>query len=96
MTYDNTNRGVIGANPRKTKETQPDITGKLNVDGREYYLDGWKKTGASGTFYSLSVKLKDGTAPSPKPKQSAPPADFSDLGYGGTANPDSDIPFAAW
>lgn len=54
--YDNTNRGVLFHESAKTKETSPDYTGSINVDGKELRLAGWKKTGKSGVpFLSLSV-----------------------------------------
>lgn len=59
--FDNTNSGTIGKNKRKEKDTHPDIAGTLNVEGKEYWLNGWHKTnGQTGEgFYSLSVKPKD-------------------------------------
>lgn len=57
--YDNTNRGAIFKNDRKEKETHPDRTGTLNVEGKEYWINGWLKEGKSGPFLSLSVKPKD-------------------------------------
>jgi hypothetical protein len=87
--YDNTNSGILAKNERKEKETHPDLSGSINVDGREYWLSAWRKTGKSGklegkTFFSLSVKPKDdqGTrnAPTSAPKQAD---DFAD----------DDIPF---
>ncbi len=57
--YDNTNRGVLFINDRKERDTQPDRTGSINIEGVEYFLDGWIKDGAKGKFLSLSVKRKD-------------------------------------
>jgi hypothetical protein len=57
--YDNTNRGALFVNDRKAKDTHPDRTGTLNVDGVEYFIDGWLKDGSKGKFLSLSVKRKD-------------------------------------
>ena len=57
MTYDNTNRWTLNKNDRKEKETHPDYKGKINVDGVDYYLDGWIKEGANGKFISGSIKL---------------------------------------
>lgn len=57
--YDNTNRGLIAKNDRKATEKHPDIKGSLNVDGVDYWLDGWLRENERGKFYSLSVKPKD-------------------------------------
>jgi hypothetical protein len=58
--YDNTNRGTIGRNKRKEQDNHPDLSGQINVEGKEYWLSGWKKQGREGdTFYSLSVKPKE-------------------------------------
>lgn len=58
--YDNTNKGIISKNDRKESDSHPDINGTLNVDGKEYWISGWKKTRNSdgAPFYSLSVKPK--------------------------------------
>jgi hypothetical protein len=58
--YDNTNSGTLFDNERKEKETHPDFTGTLNVDGKEFWVSAWKKTSKTGKrFFSLSVKTKD-------------------------------------
>jgi len=59
--YDNTNKGIISKNDRKEKDTHPDIKGTINVDGKEYWLNGWEKqrNDGTGSFYSLSVTPKD-------------------------------------
>jgi hypothetical protein len=60
--YDNTNRGSIWKNDKKEKDTHPDFTGSLNVDGREFWVSAWKrKEGASpkAPALSFSVKPKD-------------------------------------
>lgn len=84
--FDNTNRGVLFKNDRKTEgDKKPEYTGSLNVGGTEFFLDAWLKVGKSGAkFMSVSVKQKDKqTAPSaPKPAPAA--GDFDDL---------DDIPF---
>lgn len=74
--YDNTNRGVLFKNSRKQKETHPDYTGTINVDGVDYFLDAWLKDGAKGKFYSMSVKRKDkqSTQPAPARQGGKPPA----------------------
>jgi hypothetical protein len=58
--YDNTNRWVLFKNERKDKDTSPDYTGTLNVDGVEYFLDAWLKDGKNGgKFFSGRIKRKD-------------------------------------
>ena len=77
--YSNLNRGVLFVNDRKEPgSSKPDRTGSLNVDGVEYFLDGWiKKSQAGATFLSVSVKRKDkqpgqqSTAPAQRQQQSA-------------------------
>ena len=41
--YDNTNRGALWPNKDKTSDTHADLTGTINVDGVEYFFNGWKK-----------------------------------------------------
>lgn len=59
--YDNTNRGILGKNDRKSSDKHPDISGSINVEGVEYFIDGWhkKRNDGTGSFYSLSVKKKE-------------------------------------
>jgi hypothetical protein len=70
--YDNTNRGTLGKNQRKEKDTHPEYTGKLNVDGVDYWLSAWIKEGPTGKFFSLSVQPKD------KQQKSSVPAPAND------------------
>jgi hypothetical protein len=80
--YDNTNKGILGRNDRKTQDMHPDFSGSINVEGREFWLSGWVKErkDGSGRFFSLSVKPKDGASAPAAPSQN-------------NADLDSDIPF---
>lgn len=68
MTHDNTNRGSIWKNEKKEKDTHPDFTGSLNVNGVDYWVSAWKrKEGASAKAPALSFSVK------PKDEQSKTP-----------------------
>lgn len=58
--FDETNRGTLSRSKNKTQDSHADYTGKINVDGEEYWLNGWRKQGQSARgpydFISLSVK----------------------------------------
>ena len=81
--YDNTTRGTLGKNLTPKDDKSPQYTGKINIDGKEYWLSGWVNTNKDdgSKFFSLRVNPKEDK---PKP-QAKPKEDFSDI--------DSDIPF---
>ena len=57
--FDNTNRGSIWKNKRKEMDTHPDFTGSINVDGTEYWLNGWlRKAGASPESPSMTFSVR--------------------------------------
>ena len=41
MDYDNTNRGAIFRNEKKSTEKHPDMNGSINIEGKEYWISGW-------------------------------------------------------
>jgi hypothetical protein len=65
MEYDRTNSGMLARNDRKTKDSHPEYSGSINVNGVEYWLSAWIKEGKAGTkmegrkFFSLSVRPKE-------------------------------------
>jgi len=76
--YDETNRGALFVNDRKESDNHPDLSGKINVDGKDYWLSGWTKRNEDGSFKVLSLSVK------PKEQQQArgqrqEPAGFDDF-----------------
>jgi hypothetical protein len=60
--YDNTNRGSIWKNEKKEKDTHPDFTGSINVDGVDYWLNGWRRkegAGPKSPAMTFTVRPKD-------------------------------------
>ena len=83
MAYDNTNKGLLGKNTQKTKETHPEYKGYINVEGKEYWLSGWVKTNNKdgSKFFSLAVTPKDRDVSQPTRREPTP------------THMDDDIPF---
>lgn len=81
--YDNTNRGSLGKNKNKTSDKHPDYKGKLNIDGREYWLSGWVKETNGDKWVSLSVQEKE-----QKQDHSAPAREYKE-----EAMSDDSLPF---
>ena len=80
MSYDNTNSGILTKNDKQGNESRPDYRGSINVNGVDYWLSAWIKTGRDGTklagqkYMSLSVQPKDASyASAPAPAQAPTP-----------------------
>lgn len=84
--FSNVNRGVLFVNDKKAPgSNQPDRTGSLNVEGVEYFFDGWlKKSAAGNPFMSVSIKRKEKQAEAPKPKPASVKDGYEDF---------TDVPF---
>lgn len=85
--YDNTNRGALFRNKKKQPgDNRPDYTGKLDIDGTEYFISGWvKKSGAGVPYLSLARQTDN------RPQQPAKPA--AQAAAPGEQFQDEDIPF---
>jgi len=68
--------GSLFINNKKDKETQPDFTGSIKIEGKEYRLSGWRKQSKNGLDYtSLQVKVDNGEYS--KPQDSAQQAPYT-------------------
>jgi len=68
------NSGALFTNDKKTKETHPDMNGKITILGREFYLSAWKKQSGNGKNY-LSLSIKPAEEQQAKPQSN----DISDF-----------------
>lgn len=86
MSYDNTNRGSIWKNEKKTTDKHPDFTGSLNVEGVEYWVSAWKrKPDANPKAPPLSFSIK--------PKEQSQHQQAKQNGYQEDKSFDDDLPF---
>lgn len=91
--YSNENRGALFVNDRKQSDKHPDMQGKINVDGVDYYLSGWWKQTAKGEILSLALgkRVDEHSTQQTQPSrgrgrpQASQEAQFEDI--------DEDIPF---
>jgi len=70
--YDNNNRGALWNNDRKQSDKHPDLSGSIMIDGKEYWVSGWKKKPGQNDrapIVSLSVRPKDYKDNQPAPSQ---------------------------
>lgn len=63
------NSGSLFKNDKKTSEKHPDYKGSAMIDGQDYWLSAWVKTGKSGKFMSLAFELKDGNQSKPSSRK---------------------------
>jgi len=81
--YDNQNRGAIWKNENRQSDKHPHFSGSINIDGKDYWLSGWKRADDASDrapLVSFSVRPKDDN-PSQSYQQPAPQKaqdDFAD------------------
>lgn len=57
--YDNNNSGIVFVQTEKKSEKWPDYNGSVTVDGKDYWVSGWKKFTAKGEGISLALKPRE-------------------------------------
>lgn len=94
--FDKTNTFTIGKNTRKREgkegEKDPTLSGTINIDGVEYWLNGWTRESENGKFISGTIKPKEprrsGPGPSPSERHDRP-QDGGSYGRGGQESRDA-------
>lgn len=80
--YDETNRGAVWRNEYKKSDNHPDLSGRINIEGKEYWLNGWTKkpdASAKAPVVSFAVRPVEDQAPAaPAPKQAPAGETFDD------------------
>lgn len=82
MAYDNTNRGAMWPNADKASEKHPDFKGSLDVNGREYWVSGWRrKEGANPAAplitFTIEAKQQDSGRDQNEKREPTSPVDYS-------------------
>lgn len=52
------NHGNLRPNKKKEKSSHPDYRGKVTIEGREYFVAGWRKQDGEDVWVSLEFELK--------------------------------------
>lgn len=58
MQRNNENSGALFKNDRKEKDTHPNLSGHINIEGKDYWLSGWTKRNDDGSFKVISLAAK--------------------------------------
>jgi hypothetical protein len=61
MEFDNTNKGSLFVSDKKETEKHPDYSGSININGKDYWLSGWKRQAKESgkTYLALTIRPKD-------------------------------------
>jgi len=67
MSYSKDNQGSIFVEETKKSDKHPDFKGSITVEGKEYWVSGWKRIGNNKKFISLSIDPKQPKSYQPPP-----------------------------
>lgn len=57
MSYElGTNRWSLFKNTKKNTERSPEYSGSVNIDGELYRINAWVEEGASGKYFSGTIR----------------------------------------
>ena len=84
--YDNTNKGALFGNTRMREgKKDPDLQGKLNIDGTERWISAWFFVYEKDGVKKKGINLALGDIVQPKGEAAKPAGKFDDMS--------DDIPF---
>lgn len=72
------NSGTLFKNDRKTSDNHPNAKGTALIDGVEYWVSAWTKSGSKGAFQSLSFQRKDQQQSKPQERKKTFHEDLDD------------------
>ncbi len=58
MAFDNTNKGALFTAKERKTDKHPHMTGKLNLNGKDYSLSAWSNQSKKGDKY-LALKISE-------------------------------------
>lgn len=83
------NTGSLFVNDKKETDKHPDYTGTALINGKEYYISGWRNIAKSSGKTYLSLAFKEKEEVTKQQSNSQPPS----TGFSINNNFDDDIPF---
>ena len=73
--FDNELRGALYVKDKQGVESRPDYSGKCQIDGKKYWISGWKNFTRGDRMPYLGLTFEE-VKPKPAPRPTAP--DFDD------------------
>ena len=87
MSENKNNSGALFRNDKRETEKHPEYTGKITIEGVEYYLSAWVNEMRNGQkYFSIKATPKAATTPTATTAQPSQPATT-------IADPVDDLPF---